>query len=313
MNKPKIAFIGECMIELSGTAFGSMIQSYGGDTLNAATYLSRISKSDIDTHFISALSNDQISEKMKKVWKNDGVLTDLVMTDPLHSTGLYMIEVDENGERSFSYWRDNSAAKHMMHHPDFGKIIDHLHHFDFIFISGITLAILSDADKVEFVKLLKSLKKNKNTQIIFDSNYRPKLWGSKETVKSTYREILEISDLALITFDDEKEIWDDVDVEQTARRSVKMGVKTVIVKDGENGSYILERNNEQIKHVPTIKVNNVIDTTSAGDSFNAGFLSGYIKGLSLEDCCERANKIAGVVIQHKGAIISSSITDQIKF
>ena len=67
------------------------------DTLNAATYLSRISKSDIDTHFISSLSDDQISEKMKKIWKNDGVLTDLVMTDPLHSTGLYMIEVDEKG------------------------------------------------------------------------------------------------------------------------------------------------------------------------------------------------------------------------
>ena len=57
---------------------------------------------------------------------------------------------------------------------------------------------------------------------------------------------------------------------------------------------------------------NVVDTTSAGDSFNAGFLNGYLRNKPLETCCQQGNRIAGIVIQHKGAIIDKVATSHLQ-
>ena len=57
---------------------------------------------------------------------------------------------------------------------------------------------------------------------------------------------------------------------------------------------------------------NVVDTTSAGDSFNAGFLNGYLRNKSLDTCCQQGNRIAGIVIQHKGAIIDKVATSHLQ-
>ncbi|WP_256710612.1 PfkB family carbohydrate kinase, partial [Mannheimia haemolytica] len=52
----KLAILGECMIELNGEPFGEMHQTYGGDSLNTATYLARVSSPEqIEVRYISAL------------------------------------------------------------------------------------------------------------------------------------------------------------------------------------------------------------------------------------------------------------------
>ncbi|EJS83353.1 RbsK protein, partial [Pasteurella multocida subsp. multocida str. Anand1_buffalo] len=114
-------------------------------------------------------------------------------------------------------------------------------------------------------------------KIAFDSNYRPALWESREKTQEIYTALLPIVDLALVTFEDEHAIWQDKNAIDTIHRLKQMGVKDVVVKQGKSGAIFSDHHGNQYV-VPTQEVKNIVDTTSAGDAFNAGFLNGYLQG-----------------------------------
>ncbi|MEZ8313720.1 sugar kinase [Vibrio splendidus] len=311
-----IAIIGECMIELNGAPFGTMQQTYGGDTLNAAVYLNRGATSYscstgapmIRTSYVTALGSDTISQEMLNRWQDEGLSTEFVLIDEQRSPGLYLIQLDDVGERTFLYWRNDSAARYMVQHPDFDKIANQLRDVDMVFLSGISLAILPHSDQLKLLTVIEGLRK-RGVTVAFDSNYRPKLWGSQDATKEAYQLAYQATDLALVTFDDEQLLWGDQTPQDTIKRLHALGVKTVVVKLGAEGCLISEKPaNEPVK-ITTTPVETVVDSTSAGDSFNGGFLSCYLAGGSIEEACHQGNALARLVIQHHGAIIPKSITD----
>ncbi|HDZ9155926.1 sugar kinase [Vibrio cholerae] len=311
-----IAIVGECMIELNGKPFGTMHQTFGGDTLNAAVYLSRgceanANPDDIKVSYVTALGTDPISSGMLSRWQEEGVATELVLRDPTRTPGLYLIQLDDQGERTFLYWRNQSAARYLLQHPEFGQIKQALNQVDMVFLSGITLAILPDEDRIALLNLLVELKA-KGVEIAFDSNFRPALWPQDDhhTVKEIYQVMYQLTDVALVTFDDELLIWGDSTPEQTIQRLTALGVQKCIVKLGAEGCLIQDSSASTFapQAVPTQPVVQVVDTTSAGDSFNGGFLSAYLAGADLATACQRGNALAGTVIQHRGAIIPKAFT-----
>ncbi|MCE0492420.1 sugar kinase [Vibrio salinus] len=310
MSNKKVAIIGECMFELKGQPFGEMQHSYGGDTLNTAVYLSRMS-TEVSPFYITAVGNDATSTQLCQRWCEEGVSTQFVLRDDNHSTGLYIINVDADGERSFQYWRDNSAAKYLVQHDDFKNVLQEIMKMDAVYLSGISLAILNKADRDILFSSLKLCRQN-GAEIIFDSNYRPVLWESLEAARSTYNKMLNLSDIALMTFDDEQAIWGDISPVETLNRLQKSEVSKAVVKTGSEGCIYQNFNTDQnYRLVPGIKVNRVVDTTSAGDSFNGAFLAFYLSGQNIQSCCKAANLLAGQVIQHKGAIIPKSVTQNV--
>ncbi|MEZ9268815.1 PfkB family carbohydrate kinase, partial [Vibrio splendidus] len=172
-----IAIIGECMIELNGAPFGTMQQTYGGDTLNAAVYLNRGATSYscstgapmIRTSYVTALGSDAISKEMLNQWQDEGLSTDFVLIDEQRSPGLYLIQLDDVGERTFLYWRNDSAARYMVQHPDFDKIANQLRDVDMVFLSGISLAILPHSDQLKLLTVIEGLRK-RGVTVAFDSN-----------------------------------------------------------------------------------------------------------------------------------------------
>lgn len=307
----KIAFLGECMIELNGEPFGAMQQVYGGDTLNTATYLARISHlSQSHIYYVTALGTDKISQSMQNYWQKDGINTDLVLNDPHHQPGLYLIQLDHTGERTFLYWRNQSAARYLLQHPHYDEVLSQLEKMDYLFLSGISVAILPESDRHKLISQLTMLKQ-KGVKIIFDSNYRPKLWGEFSEAQVYYQKLYALTDIALVTFDDEKALWQDSTPKQTLLRLAEFGIKTIVLKQGKEG-VILKDTSYPALTIPAITVKNVIDTTSAGDAFNAGFLQGYLQNKSLKICCEQGNLLASIVIQHRGAIIPQEYIQPLK-
>lgn len=309
----KIAIIGECMIELNGEPFGDMLQTYGGDTLNAAVYLSRgceLNSEDkpISISYVSAMGTDPLSDGMISRWQVEGINTDLVLRDEKRTPGLYLIQVDEQGERTFLYWRDQSPARYLLQHSGFKSVEKSLSNMDMVFVSGISLAILPSDDRVKLLSVLRGLK-SQGVEVAFDSNYRPALWprDDQHTVRMSYQAMYQTTDLALVTFDDEQVIWGDKTPQETIERLHQLGVKNVVVKLGEQGCLVGDEKRNY--PVPTLPIESVVDTTSAGDSFNGGFLSCYLVDGSIEESCQRGNALAGAVIQHRGAIIPKSVTD----
>lgn len=308
----RIALLGECMIELNGAPFGAMTQAYGGDSLNTAVYLARCAGEKISVEYVSALGCDAISDGMIERWQAEGVNTDLVLRDNSRQPGLYLIQLDEQGERTFLYWRNQSAARYMLQHQDFAQVEAALANVDMVYLSGISLAILPQQDRLRLIELLSQLSEQ-GVEIAFDSNYRPALWRDADEARECYRQLLEITDLALVTNDDEQALWGDRDEEETLSRLQAAGVKKAVVKMGAKGNHYQDFVAGSRQTIATTPVEHVVDTTSAGDSFNAGFLAGYLQDKDAEQCSRQGHQLAGIVIQHKGAIIPKHATDAISF
>ncbi|MGR2770341.1 sugar kinase [Photobacterium ganghwense] len=310
----KVAIIGECMIEINGELFGQTTQSFGGDTLNTAVYLARASEG-LEVSYVTVLGTDVLSEGLLSRWQAEGVKTDLVLRDSERQPGLYMIQLDEQGERSFEYWRSQSAARYLMQHPDFSAIEPKLNTMDMVYLSGISLAILPQQDRLRLLAVLARLH-CKGVEIVFDSNFRAGLWLDLAEARECYRQVYAMTSIALVTDEDEAMLWGDTegnDVRNIAKTIISrisaMGVGQVVIKQGENGAVYQNMVTDSAStRIPTIPVPEVVDTTSAGDAFNAGFLAGYLMQKSIIDCVTQGHLLAGKVIQFKGAIIPRSVT-----
>ena len=300
-----IALIGECMIELLHEGH-NFRQGFGGDTLNTAVYLSRLTAGkSVNVSYVTGLGQDKISQDMIDSWKAENVNTQFVQRSETKQPGLYMVETDDTGERSFIYWRNDSAAKFWLETAS-DELIDQLVAQDAIYLSGISLAILSPASREKLYDLLERCKAA-GGKVIFDNNYRPKLWDSAEQAAESFKRLLSVTHTGLLTFDDEQALFGDTEVEQCIARSRELGVQEIVIKRG--GSECLIVTAEETLSVAATKVENVVDTTAAGDSFAAGYMAKRLIGESMTVSAKKGHQLAGTVIQHKGALIDTKYTD----
>lgn len=301
MKKQKIAIIGECMVELRPSN-DLLAQSFGGDTLNTALYLARLTQdANLSTYYITALGQDPFSLQMKSQWQAEGIHTDDIIHVQGKQPGLYYIETDDVGERSFYYWRNDAAAKYLFEQPDSDALAESLLGYDYIYLSGISLAILTDESRVALFSVLKQFKQA-GGKVIFDNNYRPQLWQHKQQALENYQVMMAMTDIACLTFEDEQALYGDTDVEQCIARSQGLGVAEIVIKLGSEPCLVVT--GETRISVAATKVDKVVDTTAAGDSFSAGYLAKRLTGGNTEEAAIAGHKLAGTVIQHAGAIIA---------
>ena len=166
----RIVLIGEAMLELARKG-GDWQLGYGGDTLNTAIHLARAGH---DVAYLTALGTDPFSADLKGRWAAEGLDTALVLDHPTRGTGLYAIATDAAGERSFTYWRDSSAAREMLALPESAAALAVAAQADLVALSLITLAILPAVGRVRLLELIRQVRQN-GGQVAFDGNYRPRL------------------------------------------------------------------------------------------------------------------------------------------
>lgn len=298
-----IAVIGECMLELSRQSPAStghsipMNLSYGGDTLNTAVYLAR---QGIAVDYVTSLGDDPMSIWMVDQWRSEGIGCSLVDYLPDALPGLYLIETDEKGERSFFYWRDNAPARRLLENQVTAEqLFSQLSNHAWLYLSGITLAIYSEVSRQRLFNLLAAYR-DEGGRVIFDGNYRPKLWPDLDTTVQAYEAMYRVTDLALPTLEDEQKVFGDSDEHAVIARLQSYGVSETALKMGDRGC--LSVLGQVLELVPSQKVT-VVDTTSAGDSFNAGFLAARLRGATPSQAAQAGHRLASAVIQHRGAII----------
>lgn len=303
MPTPKIAVIGECMIELSQKG-ADVHRGFGGDTLNTSVYIARqVDDAALSVHYVTALGTDSFSQQMLNAWQQENVKTSLIQQMENRLPGLYYIETDETGERTFYYWRNEAAARYWLESDQADAICQQLAQFDYLYLSGISLAILSPESRDKLLNLLRQCREN-GGKVIFDNNYRPRLWRSKEETQQVYHQMLTCTDIAFLTLDDEDALWGEKPVEEVIHRTQAAGVREVVIKRGADSCLVAIQGQATI-NVPAVKLpkEKVIDTTAAGDSFSAGYLAVRLTGASAEDAAKRGHLTASTVIQYRGAII----------
>lgn len=300
MAKPvKIACIGEVMIELVAGQTSAAKLGVGGDTYNTAVYLAKCANSDVlSVSYITALGTDSFSDRIRSAIQLHNISTTHIESRDGMMPGLYAIETDENGERSFSYWRGQAAAKTLFQEPC--KVtLKHLLDFDWLYISGISMAILPQETRVALIAFLKEFRKS-GGKLAFDSNYRPRLWEDVQTARAITMEMWALSDVALPTLDDEMLLFEDKDETEVLNRITEAGVQFGALKRGADGPLPI---GEDVGAIEFCKVSNIVDTTAAGDSFNAAFLAAHIARKPIKDALYDGHKMAAQVIQAPGAIV----------
>jgi len=299
----KIAVIGECMIELSQQG-AEVSRGFGGDTLNTSVYIARqVAPEALAVNYVTALGTDSFSQQMLEAWQSENVQTSLIQRMENRLPGLYYIETDSTGERTFYYWRNEAAAKFWLESEDSAAICEELATFDYLYLSGISLAILSPSSREKLLSLMHECRAN-GGKVIFDNNYRPRLWASREETQQVYQQMLHCTDIAFLTLDDEDALWGEKPVEEVIARTHDAGVSEVVIKRGAD-SCLVSVAGAAVIDVPAVKLakDKVVDTTAAGDSFSAGYLAVRLTGGAPEDAAKRGHLTASTVIQYRGAII----------
>jgi 2-dehydro-3-deoxygluconokinase len=211
---------------------------------------------------------------------------------------LYLITLT-GAERNFTYWRSASAARLLAENKE--ALNADLSQADVIYFSGITLAILSPAHRQNLLAVLREMK-SRGAIIAFDSNARRRLWPSDRAMKMAMIEGYKAATLALPTFSDDQALFGDATPADCAKRISGYGVREIVVKDGGNPCVVSL--DKKLLSVAPEAVQDIIDTTGAGDSFNAGYLAARMLNKEPLDAAELGHRVAGRVIRERGALLA---------
>ncbi|MEO1079880.1 MAG: sugar kinase [Pseudomonadota bacterium] len=295
----RVSVFGEPLLELasqnSGEVLGPSVLGVAGDTLNTAVYLSRLGH---EVSFISAVGNDAYSDALLDRLTGEGVSVACMGRHDSRMPGLYAIRTDAAGERYFVYWRDRSAARAFFELPNAGALMESAVDSDLFYFSGISLAILSPSGRQDLL----SVAGRCVGLVAFDGNYRPYGWQSLGDARSYMEEVGRVASIAMPTSEDDDALFGSATPLAHARRWRSYGVDTVVVKNGPDGAWLVDASDEPM-HAEVEEVIQPIDTTGAGDSFNAAFLAARLDGKSLMDAAQAGNRLAARVIRERGALI----------
>lgn len=292
----RVVAIGEAMLELTGGPVDWRL-GVAGDVFNTAVHLTRAGH---QTGFLTAVGIDGFSDRLIERLVGEGIDPSLVLRNPARRPGLYAVSLDTAGERSFTYWRDSSAARTMLDLPTTGEALARAAHCDLLYFSLITLAILP-AERVPLVLDLARAVRANGGQVAFDSNYRPALWTGIEAAQSARDAAIAVATIGLPTLDDEVMLEGAIDARTVADHWSGLGCARTLVKIGADGCRLPSGEIVRPDAIAT-----PVDTTGAGDAFNGGFLAAMLHGATLRDAARAGNDLAGRTIMHPGAIAAAS-------
>jgi 2-dehydro-3-deoxygluconokinase len=301
-----IVGVGEAMVEFAPVDGGFYAQGFAGDTLNTCWYLAHLAPPGRRVRYFTRVGLDPLSDKLVDFLTQSGIDASAISRDAERVLGLYLITLI-GAERRFTYWRDSSAARRLADDP--AELAAALGDAALIHVSGITLAIIEDAGRRKLFDALAAARA-KGAVVSFDPNLRRRLWRDEAEMRDAMSECARHADIALPSFDDEADLWGDATPGHSAERFAALGVKEIVVKNGAGEAYLHAGGLR--KGVAAKPAKDARDTTGAGDSFNAGYLSARLQGLAPQDACAIGHRLAGEVVRWPGALAPLAAIEPIR-
>jgi len=291
-----VVAIGECMLELVRVGDDWRL-NHAGDVFNTALTMRRLG---VPVAFLSALGVDPFSVEMHAAWLREQIDTTMVLTDATRLPGLYAIRTDAGGERSFYYWRERSAVRRLFELPGFEAAIARACNARLLYLSGITLSLFQDPERARLVEIARTVRA-RGGRVVFDPNYRAAGWPDQHAACAAFAALAREASIVLPTFADENLLFGDTAAERTVQRYQALGAEEVVVKLAARGCLVATA--AQCEYLAPPSTVTALDTSGAGDAFNAAYLAARLVGRSPSEAARAGNMLAGEVVRYPGAIL----------
>lgn len=291
-----VVALGECMVEVSLEGGGQAAVGYAGDTFNTAVYLRRLGR---EVRYATALGDgDPFSQGILQMMAFEGVDASLVTRVAGRLPGLYAVQRDASGERTFFYWRDQAPARDYFKLGDKAAVEAAVREAELLYLSGIALAIIG-ADGRQAAFALVDAAVEAKVPIAFDPNYRPRLWADPAEAKAAFETVVPHCRYVSASGADLEKLYDRP-IDAVARDWATRGPEVVSRGDDHTVTVHADGQNRSFSPPPAVRT---LDSTGAGDGFNAAYLDARLKGREPGDAVAAGRRLARVIVQHLGAVI----------
>lgn len=305
-----ITCFGELLIDMISTNTGSLVDSegflkkFGGAPGNTASGLALLG---LPATFIGKVGQDPFGEFLKQSLASYGVDTSHLVMSNGERTTLAFVSLTETGERDFFFFKgahDTITPKEVTYPEN-----------TFLFHFGSLTQISVNANKT--TESLIAAARKQGSILSYDPNVRESLWGDLHRARLVILDTAKLVHNLKVNEQEAKLLTGKEDIKEAAKILYTSNLDILVITMGADGCYYKTKDYEGA--IPAIDVK-VIDTTGAGDAFNAGFISGlyeYQKRASeltkeeLEGILKRAVTIGSLTTTKKGAVTAFPSKEEI--
>lgn len=295
----RITALGEPLLELQPGVDGEVRLAFGGDVANSMVCLARIlGPAAARISVVTALGDSSYSSWLRERLTRESLH---VEEPPIAGEpGIYGLPPGPESHCGFSYWRASSAAHRFLQAADSALLEELLGEPQLLLVTGITLALCSRAS---FEHLCRWVARHRDCRIVFDCNFRKRLWQSETEARERIGAFEALASLIATGTEDERTLRGCADTAQILERVGGLAAE-YLIRGGAEGCWVGSGRNCQ--HVATEPVREVGDAAGAGDAHLAGYLAARISGLGLADAARYANKAAAVIVAQRGSVPARS-------
>ncbi|WP_096395737.1 carbohydrate kinase [Halorubrum trapanicum] len=263
----------------------------GGAPANVAVGLARL---DRTPWFCTALADDPFGSHLAQVLDREGVPDDFVTEVPDSGTALAFVSHGEDADREFTFYRSETADRRL----DTSVVGDDvLESVEVVVVGGVTLTV-EPARSATFDLVERA--RDRDCRVFFDPNVRPELWETDPG--PTVERMLSETDVLKVTRED----LEGAGLPTTTAEVLAAGPDAVFLTEGSAGARLVTDEGSRWGagewHHPGYEIEDVVDTTGAGDAFSAGAIAGLVDGDDPDGILGFANAVAAASTKRRGAM-----------
>lgn len=308
-----IVALGELLIDFTEAGVSKdgqklFEQNPGGAPANLLTVASHMG---YKTAFVGKVGRDMHGAFLKKTLQKEGICTDYIIEDEDCFTTLAFVEINQNGEREFSFARKPGADTKLTKEELDKQLLETCK----IFHYG-SLSLTDEPAKTAAIEAIR-IAKAAGAVISYDPNYRESLWKTKAEAIKTMKSVIHYADVMKVSDEESVLLTGKGNYQDALKELLNMGPAIVAITLGSDG--VLLGTSDNLEQIPGVKVE-AVDTTGAGDSFWGGFLSGMLKNENLSDitwenlkkCAQQGNVTAALCVGKRGGIPAVPTKDNVE-
>lgn len=285
----KIWVLGDAVVDLLPDGEGRLLQCPGGAPANVAVGIARLGG---QSAFIGRVGDDPFGRFMAKTLADEKVDVKFLRLDPAHRTSTVVVDLDAQGERSFTFMVRPSAD---------------------LFLESADLPTFSAGEWLHVCSIALSAEPSRSATfeamaaireaggyVSFDPNIRPDLWPDENALRRCLEQALQSADVVKLSVEELAFLTGNVEVNVGLDALMaRCPARLVLVTQGKEG--VIAWHDGAVKHYPATPVE-CVDTTGAGDAFVAGLLYGLAAGQDLTPVIALAQRCGALATTAKGAM-----------